>query len=72
VTERRREADLRGALGNGEEAAPEGAETAPGAEAEAEPEPDSGAGSSAPEDYQLSRALDLLRGISLFPARAVN
>ncbi|MEE9139893.1 MAG: S41 family peptidase [Alphaproteobacteria bacterium] len=70
VTERRREADLRGALGNGEEAAPEGAETAPGAEAE--PEPDSGTGSSAPEDYQLSRALDLLRGISLFPARAVN
>jgi carboxyl-terminal processing protease len=55
--ERRREADLRGALKNGD-AVPEAAPPAAPAE-----EP-------AIEDYQLARALDLLRGISLYSSRA--
>jgi carboxyl-terminal processing protease len=59
----RREADLRGALENGdvpatdEEAAPE--EMLDGTEAPAE----------AVEDYQLARAVDLLRGIALYTGR---
>jgi len=59
--ERRREKDLRGALDNGQQPEDEGvAEEAAGTE-EAEP-----------QDYQLARALDLLRGISLFRGRVVN
>ena len=56
---RRREADLRGALDNGtEEGAPgQGAED-PGESGEAKPKK--------PQDYQLDRALDLLRGVALF------
>lgn len=57
VPERRREADLRGALKNGD-APPE---PTPPAVATEEP---------AAEDYQLARALDLLRGISLYSSRA--
>jgi carboxyl-terminal processing protease len=57
----RREADLRGALTNGEEPAGGAApETAPEGET-----PDEAVGA----DYQLSRAIDLLRGISLFSGR---
>ena len=62
---RRREADLRGALEN-----PNGTNgEADDDEAEdAEPK----AGDDAPEDYQLARALDLLRGLALFNERMVN
>ena len=57
----RREADLRGALGaEGEEG--EGDEMAEDGAAEDE----------APFDYQLARALDLLRGVALFSQRVVN
>lgn len=89
--QRRREADLRGALTNdmarpaGEEApaaAPvpaepdAGALPGPGAEIEAPPGGEGpaaagAAGAAVPEvDYQLARAIDLLRGVSLFNARA--
>jgi len=53
---RRREADLRGALENDNESDTEGSEPA-GAET---------AGTDTPQDYQLARAIDLLRGIALF------
>ncbi len=59
----RREADLRGALIN-EDAENGDADLAPGdLEANAD-EP--------PFDYQLARAIDLLRGVALFGQRAVN
>jgi carboxyl-terminal processing protease len=85
---RRREGDLRGALNNsgqgrvGTPPAPgapaQGTETpaatppttppaAPGAPATAE-----GAPQVSGEDYQLARAIDLLRGISLYQQRVVN
>jgi carboxyl-terminal processing protease len=71
MAERRREADLRGALANGDGVPPGAAEAAPEEEPEAEAE--GGAEATAvEEDYQLSRALDLLRGLSLFSARATN
>ncbi len=57
----RREEDLRGALSNqGEQNVEE--EVLPG-----EDRPP-----AATEDYQLARALDLLRGLALFSARAAN
>lgn len=56
----RSEADLRGSLENPDEAAPAN-DNAEDAEAEAEE----------PQDYQLSRALDLLRGLSLYRDRVV-
>ena len=66
----RREADLRGALnnpaGNGSdtpEAAP--AETPEDTDSTAETKPEQ-------EDYQLARAIDLLRGIDLYQQRIVN
>ncbi len=55
----RREADLRGALGAEEDGEDEMAEDAAGQD-------------EAPFDYQLSRALDLLRGVALFGQRVVN
>jgi carboxyl-terminal processing protease len=60
---RRREADLRGALRQ-EEEAPEGEQP--------ETEETTDAKDAPQEDYQLVRALDLLRGISLYQGRAVN
>ncbi len=68
VQPRRREADLRGALDNdgGNGAADETPADTPG-EAAAE-----GPADPAETDYQLARALDLLRGLSLFGERAVN
>ncbi len=62
---RPREADLRGALDvSGEES--EDGETVPeAADAEA-------AAEAPPVDYQLARAKDLIRGVSLFGARVVN
>ncbi|MFQ5939538.1 MAG: S41 family peptidase [Alphaproteobacteria bacterium] len=58
----RREEDLRGALlnGEGEEAGPEGAV------------PTDEGPPTATEDFQLIRALDLLRGLALFSATAAN
>ena len=55
----RREEDLRGALSN--EKSEEGDST-----------PDSAADEEEIEDYQLSRAIDLLQGLSLFQERALN
>ncbi|WP_299625696.1 S41 family peptidase [Pelagibius sp.] len=64
---RRREADLRGALGNPNEA--NGIE----GEAPVEGEAESHALSEAAEqDYQLARAIDLLRGLALYNQRVVN
>ena len=51
----RREADLRGALDNGKDEKPEGGEEAK--KGEAKPRA---------QDYQLDRALDLLRGLALY------
>jgi carboxyl-terminal processing protease len=61
----RREADLRGRLLNEEE-------NGAGAGEAAGPPPEMGEpGADGEEDYQLARALDLLRGISLYEGRAV-
>ncbi len=68
---RRREADLRGALANpaddkdkaGDKAKPAGAK----AKAKSKAKKD-----EKPQDYQLARALDLLRGISLYNVRISN
>ena len=59
---RRREADLRGALDNG------GATGAP--EDEEKESPDTSAAER--QDFQLARALDLLRGLAFFRERATN
>ncbi len=58
--QRRRESDLRGALDNGP------SEDAEPGEGEGE---DTGAAAEPPQDYQLQRALDLLRGLSVFSHR---
>ncbi|MBI4184822.1 MAG: S41 family peptidase [Proteobacteria bacterium] len=79
----RRESDLRGALGNEQApgappaATPSAPPSAtPGAPPSATPPGHpAGAGAPAPErasDYQLSRALDLLKGISLYSSRAAR
>ncbi|MDJ0686093.1 MAG: S41 family peptidase [Alphaproteobacteria bacterium] len=59
----RTEADLRGALSN-----PEDGESEPAQEEAV----DETAESEEIEDYQLARALDLIRGIALYRVRAVN
>ena len=59
---RTREDDLRGRLDN-----PNGDETK-----DVTKEPNAATPPEKPQDYQLSRALDLLRGIALYGARAVN
>ena len=61
TAQRRRESDLRGALDNGNGQEPEDGE------AEAENGED-----RALEDYQLARALDLLRGLALYDRRGAN
>ena len=72
---RRREADLRGALDNGNGAADKSDEKKPEGKSKAKPDgADAGdagkeAKKPAAEDYQLGRALDLLRGLSLFSDR---
>ncbi len=55
--DRRRERDLRGALRNPDEGGPDGGE--------GPSEPDETA-AEPPEDYQLARAFDLLRGLALY------
>ena len=62
----RREADLRGALDS-----PNGDED-PGGDDPAEDPAQSAAAEDPPVDYQLQRALDLLRGLALFNERMVN
>ncbi|MCC7273031.1 MAG: S41 family peptidase [Alphaproteobacteria bacterium] len=76
VSERpqRREADLRGSLRNPDQPPP-GAQPVPGAQPPTTtPTPDaSPQGPVTPEeDYQLQRALDMIRGIALFQSRAAN
>ena len=72
---RRREADLRGALDNGNAAADKSDEKKPDGTSEAKPDGADAGGAGkeakkpAPEDYQLGRALDLLRGLYLFSDR---
>ncbi|MBC6406328.1 MAG: S41 family peptidase [Rhodospirillales bacterium] len=73
VGELRHEEDLRGSLENPqEEEADETPAAADGGEVSDDSKPEEPAdGSSEPtEDYQLSRALDLLRGLALFDERA--
>jgi carboxyl-terminal processing protease len=60
----RREADLRGALRNPNAATTPGQQPAPATSDETAPDQ--------PQDYQLSRAFDLLRGLTLFNSRVVN
>ena len=62
VPKARREADLRGALENGNAADPN---AAPDTD-KAEPTPDDKAVESKARDYQLDRALDLIRGVAMF------
>ena len=67
---RSREADLRGALEN-----PEGGRARPERsddDAEEAPAEDGTSEAERPQDYQLTRALDLLRGLRLFSERVVN
>jgi carboxyl-terminal processing protease len=78
----RHEADLRGALKNTDKAvttAPGGTDAAPAnVPPGTTPAPPADSGSVDPlvlgtaEDYQLARALDMLRGVALFNGRAVN
>ncbi len=60
---RSREADLRGALDNGDQ------EPGTGTDRPSDP---GAANDNTPQDYQLTRALDLLRGLRLFNERVVN
>ena len=62
---RRREADLRGALDNS------GGTNGDG-QGDAEKKAESDAEDAEPDDYQLARAIDLLRGLALFNERVVN
>ncbi len=72
----RREADLRGALANPDgSAAPEKPEAPQPADSKAGPDSSVGPETDNPgevEDYQLARAIDLLRGIYLYQSRVVN
>ena len=67
---RRREADLRGALSNPDDAKDE-KDTDDKADETKAPETDDKKASK-PQDYQLARALDLLRGIALYNVRVSN
>ena len=62
--QRQREADLRGALENGENDA-----ATPAEDDDAAAPDEAAAEEPAPQDYQLDRALDLLRGLALFSER---
>jgi carboxyl-terminal processing protease len=82
ATTGRREADLRGALRNTDRVvtpgAPAPAQPGPGTPPGATPTPEKEQGSVDPavigtsEDYQLARALDMLRGVALFHSRVAN
>jgi len=66
---RRREADLRGALENPDDAA---APKKPDASEETDKKPAAKAEPEKPQDYQLLRALDLIRGIAFYNVRVSN
>ena len=73
------EADLRGALKNTDAAAkPQSTNTAPNVPPGTQPAAPSEAGAvdadvlGTAEDYQLARAVDMLRGVALFNAKAAN
>jgi carboxyl-terminal processing protease len=63
----RREADLRNRLENDQ-----GEASASGADEVSSDGQDQGQGSAEEEDYQLARALDLLRGVAMFSGRTVQ
>jgi carboxyl-terminal processing protease len=69
----RREADLRGALSNpqAQPGQPQQSQ-APAAQPPAAAPADDAAAAPDQQDYQLTRALDLLRGVALFGQRSVN
>ena len=75
--EARRESDLRGALGNGDSTGDPGGESGDAANdnqaedstSDQEAEQDA---AQLNEDYQLSRAVDLLRGLTMFNKRVAN
>ena len=71
---RRREADLRGALENPAGTNGDGTTEEPDTEADsgADSGPDAESEDDEPEDFQLARAVDLLRGLALFNERVVN
>jgi len=72
----RREADLRGALDTKKKqggAAPKGGDAGKnGGASGGKPQAGTDGTKPKPEDYQLSRAIDLLRGLALYKSRAVN
>jgi len=71
--QRRRESDLRGSLANPNQRPPAAPSTPPSDQPATPPAAEEGQQPPRPgEDYQLVRALDLLRGISLFQSRAAN
>jgi carboxyl-terminal processing protease len=76
VGERLHEADLKGALKNPDQNAKPADPAAKPADADAEPPPipgsDAAIAAAAVNDYQLNRALDLLKGMSLFATKAVD
>ena len=71
---RRSEADLRGSLSNEQDNGAEDAAGAPEGVEGHEDDTENGADapSGAPDDYQLARALDLLRGLQLLSSTMVN
>ena len=71
---RRSEADLRGSLSNEQDNGAEDAAGAPEGIEGHEDDTENGADapSEAPDDYQLARALDLLRGLQLLSSTMVN
>ena len=68
---RRSERDLRGALENEEEKKPEDKKK-PDSAAKPEVSAEDARAKATAEDFQLARALDLLRGIAMFRSRMVN
>lgn len=64
----RSEADLRGALANPDDAS----EDASGGQEQAQDEAPEAADNGETDDYQLARAIDILKGIALFGSGAVN
>ncbi|HUT49477.1 MAG TPA: S41 family peptidase [Alphaproteobacteria bacterium] len=71
----RREADLRGALDTKKkeaEKAKGGAAGKSGGTSGTKPEAGKAVAKAKPQDYQLARALDLLRGLAFYKSRAVN
>ena len=66
---RRREADLKGALKNPNSPQNKGGDGGEGSDGQ---KGENAKGNEKPFDYQLERALDLIRGISLYNVRVSN